>query len=189
MRRLALVVLASTFALGGCEVWFHRGPPPLTDLPSPAPSADAGIPDRPLALPTFGPSCPRSIGHGTLPDVGPGIGDGPVWPEGFVAGPAYQPLGSNPIDGWYPIKILWAAAPSYMGPFRVRGQRIDQPGSMMFSLDAGRTMTPELLLPGETGPSAERQWPSYTLVETAGCYAYQIDGLGFSETSVFEVAP
>ena len=30
-----------------------------------------------------------------------------------------------------------------------------------------------------------REWPSYTRVQTAGCFAYQVDGMGFSTVIVF----
>ncbi len=159
------------------------------------PTTSLGLPDRPLALPAYGASCPLSTVHNVLPDVGLGIGDGPIWPVGFIGGPADQPLGSSLIDGWYPIKILWAAAPSYQGPIRVRGQRLDQAGGMEFSLDGGLTLTEELDLPLDaTGttlvePAGERQWPSYTLVTAPGCDGYQIDGSDFSATAVFQVTP
>jgi hypothetical protein len=67
----------------------------------------------------------------------------------------------------------------------VRGRRIDRPGDVRFALGGPPVDVLELPQGGPTG--GERYWPSYTLVEEAGCYAYQIDGIGFSNAVEFEI--
>jgi hypothetical protein len=42
------------------------------------------------------------------------------------------------------------------------------------------------LVGGPTYGSPWANWPSYTRIQTAGCYAYQVDGLTFSEVIVFQ---
>lgn len=142
--------------------------------------------EEPLVLPTFSGTCPRSSGHQVLPNVGLGLGNGPAWPVGFGA-TGTQTLGRS-LDGIsYPVKVLWAATHNYMGPIRVRGQRIDQPGTMEFSLDGGVTRAPELNLPADLAQTSDRTWPSYVFVESPGCYAFQVDGTNFTEVVVFEL--
>ncbi|HEX7949745.1 MAG TPA: hypothetical protein VF494_05305 [Candidatus Limnocylindrales bacterium] len=87
-------------------------------------------------------------------------------------------------------KVLWIASPTYAGPAVVRGGRIDGTGTMAFSL-SGPTTTPttELRLDqptavGET-PAGWREWPSETYLSSAGCFAFQVDGVGFSQVLVF----
>lgn len=158
---------------------------PALMSPAPVPSsADPGtVPPRPLTLPAAGGTCPVTPGHKISDTTGPGLGSGPVYPVGFGT-TGVQQLGSQDGD-LFRIKVLWVADPTYAGPIRVRGARIDGTGRLEFSMDAGAP-SGELLLPVGTS-GMQRTWPSYTLVSGAGCYAYQVDGRDFSVVDVFEV--
>jgi hypothetical protein len=125
------------------------------------------------------------------PHLGNALGSGPVYVfSGEIIGSGH----SN--------KVAWGAEPSYSGPIRIRGGRIDGSGQLL--LDApdnywrgapvktieGSDLYPELdfleshsIFPNV--PSGWRMWPSGTYVASPGCYAWQVDGVGFSELITF----
>jgi hypothetical protein len=94
-------------------------------------------------------------------------------------------------------KVAWIADPVYKGPIRIRGGRIDASGQLLLggpdnhwagapvSMVEGTKLYMELdFLESHTTsnpPSPWRVWPSATYVATPGCYAWQVDGLGFTE--------
>ena len=173
-------LLLIALMVGGCG----DAVPPSALPPSPS-NPLSGLSARPLALPTFGAACRPTSGAPIFPDVGPGLGPGPVWPVGFGT-TGGQALGGTSDGIWHQVKVLWVAAPTYQGPVLVRGRRIDRPGAVRFALGGAPVDVLEL---SEGGPTeGERNWPSYTLVEEAGCYAYQIDGIGFSTAIEFEIS-
>jgi len=88
-------------------------------------------------------------------------------------------------------KVLWVASSTYTGPVLIRGGRLDAAGDIQFASGPGPS-TPEFRLVEGTARSAGeepgwREWPSYTYVPSLGCYAYQVDGVGFTAVVVFEV--
>jgi len=125
------------------------------------------------------------------PHLGNALGSGPVYVfSGEIIGTGH----SN--------KVAWAADPSYSGPIRIRGGRIDGSGQLL--LDApdnywrgapvkaiqGSNLYPELdfleshsIFPNV--PAGWRMWPSGTYVASPGCYAWQVDGVGFTELITF----
>jgi hypothetical protein len=116
---------------------------------------------------------------------GAGLGAGPVYPVGLGTDGvlATVPSGSERVQ-----KVLWIASPDYAGPILIRGGRLDGVGQVTFAAGPG-TPIPEFRLSvsgaSSAGQSAWREWPSYTYVPSVGCYAYQIDGLGFTQVIVF----
>jgi hypothetical protein len=99
----------------------------------------------------------------------------------------------------WPVRTLWISRPSYDGPVLVRGGRLDRPGALGFG--AGRPPRESLRLPagawagigvgsrGE-GVDAREGWRVAavpTQIREPGCYAFQIDGLGFSYVLAFGV--
>jgi len=114
-------------------------------------------------------------------------------------------LGSSPVyltngelvrsDPSHPQKVAWIADPSYSGPIMIRGGRIDGTGQMLFGSRRygrgapvkrveGSDLYPELFLETDVTASPAsrwRGWPSFTYIATPGCYAWQVDGLGFTE--------
>jgi hypothetical protein len=143
---------------------------------------------RPLHLPTLaaGEPCPVSAVDESF-DFGRygvvrGIGPGPAWPIGFeqpgsVLRFTYPPPPKSGFYGseWSGNKVLWFTSPDVLGPFLIRGRRLDAPDVLRF--DEGT------LPPTEMRFSAGR--PSYTRVRAPGCYAYQVDGPKFSYPVVF----
>jgi hypothetical protein len=91
---------------------------------------------------------------------------------------------------WGISKILWLSNPDYSGPALIRGYQLDGTNELRF-MD-GADPPSELQFPVETSVSSPelepgwRQLGSETRVRAPGCYAYQIDGLNFSEVIVFQ---
>jgi hypothetical protein len=123
-------------------------------------------------------------------------------------------LGTTEARGWYALKTLWFAMPGYDGPFIVRGGRLGKrgpievqpsgtgllPGSGPLIVPAGATINTYYtnwrpghvrdpvtgrLVPTLTG-YGYRTVPGSTWVRSPGCYAWQIDGRGFSEVIVID---
>jgi hypothetical protein len=149
---------------------------------------------RPLQLPKVPPGvpCPASEGQPlTTPAFGGvALGTGPARPL-IAPGPGDQDprhgikVGSAPDRGWYSFKTLWFTEPSYQGPVRIRGARVDGQGQVAFGerADAGELVIP----PGPTVNSGAgyREAPGGTWIREPGCYAWQVDGVGFSTVIVF----
>jgi hypothetical protein len=91
------------------------------------------------------------------------------------------------------VATLWVSRPSYDGPVLVRGGRLDRPRRIGFGL--GVRPRRELRLPaGGRWPSQPIDIPSgwraakiATRIRDGGCYAFQVDGRGFSYVLTFAV--
>lgn len=158
------------------------------------------VPDalrRPLALPELAPGevCPTSSLRQLSPSFGPGLGAGPVYPIGFTA-EGVIPIQLPPFSSnhqfagsqWGGEKVLWVSDPSYEGPVLIRGHQVDGPNAVRFDREPS-TLIPELQFPpGYTAnySGGWRNFPSHTRLRAPGCYAYQVDGTGFSDVIVFE---
>jgi hypothetical protein len=146
---------------------------------------------RPLALPsiTAGELCPVSALHPiTTPSFGGvALGTGPARPLAAAPMDATHGilLGTGQREGWYGFKTLWFTEPSYQGPVRIRGARIDAPGSIAFG--EGPDLAELIFPPGPTlnGRDGWRTAPGGTYVKLSGCYAWQVDGVGFSNIIIF----
>jgi hypothetical protein len=200
--RRILAALAIGSLLTGCEP--EPGPTP----PSPARSASApvwaepteltALRSRPLRLPTLtaGDPCPVTKptqldpppppGH----ELGPGqaLGHAPLFPDAtfFVDGNRLQVRADPTSPGWYSAKTPWASRTGYLGWTFIRAARLDGPGQAQIDLHLadGTTQTSDAL---PVNVQADWQfWPGGTKVTSAGCYAYQIDGSGFTELIVFQ---
>jgi len=135
---------------------------------------------RPLAFPslTAGSSCAsRRV-------------DGPVKP--LVIGP----LPVKPFLGsaWEGARVTWTADSSYQGPVLIRGRRLGgargSSGGGAVGFGEGHVPYDELQLnaPGQgaaTPRGTGREWFTFTRVQAPGCYFYQVDGTGFTETILF----
>jgi hypothetical protein len=180
--------------------------PPLA-RPTPAATASEGWSwetlRRPVQLPAIAPGtpCPHPEERALDPGLGSGLGEGPVYP----VQPGLLDSGM-PVEGdWWGHKVPWASSPDYRGPALVRVYKLNESdgqfelADVRFSYQPGWSapmeVSPELRLqPGEKGsiemPGLGRGWRGWTsnfLVRTRGCYAYQIDGLGFTQSIVFEI--
>jgi hypothetical protein len=150
-----------------------------------------GLLRRPLRIPTLasGTPCPATEPTGSLGAYGaPAFGPGPAYPtldlrDGHAALTYLVGWG---LEGWDGNKVLWTV-PRYRGPYIVRGRQLDGPGVLRF--DQGPQWTDklhnELRL---VGPYADLN-PAATFLRAPGCYAYQVDGRGFSYQIVFEAQP
>ena len=142
----------------------------------------------PLKLPRLlsGQSCPLSKLSRIDPQIGTVLGAGPVYVKNveFIQS-----------DQQHPWKVAWVADPSYSGPIRIRGGRIDGSGKLLFGgghhigalvkTVEGTDLYPDLLLIADVisspAPPRWREWASFSYIATPGCYAWQVDGLGFTE--------
>ncbi|MBI2760442.1 MAG: hypothetical protein HYX51_03325 [Chloroflexi bacterium] len=121
------------------------------------------------------------------PAFGLAAGNGPVYAVGFDTDGIVH---YNPDNGIQ--KVLWIADTTYGGAILIRSQRLDQPGTVQLAIDGATT--DRLQLPAGDGGSAAdapgwRHWPTYSLFTGPGCYAYQVDGIGFTDVIVFEARP
>ncbi len=197
-RRLAalLVVLAGGGAYLGARAV----------APKPRPTS---LLARPLHLPALGPGghCPASSGYRVNNAYfgGDALGKGPVrvlianWGDVLHGRPMLGRGGPGP---WHALQTLWFSMPGYNGPFVVRGRRLGKPGPIAVQ-PSGTGLTPGsgplVVAAGPTinsygsyrGPSFKtfvgyRSVPGSTWVKSPGCYAWQVDGRGFSEVIVVD---
>ena len=130
----------------------------------------------------------------------PELERGPVYASLRAGPPRIVHLGVVPTVGrsrWHAVPTIWASRPSYDGPVLVRGGRLEASGRLGFGSRA-RPLT-KLRLPagdwprGDAPKAAERApegWRATgvpTRVRAPGCYAFQVDGLGFSYVLAFGV--
>jgi len=88
--------------------------------------------------------------------------------------------------GWFYVKTLWFAFPNYQGPVLIRGRQLDGSHDVVFG-EAPSVVDPELPAgPTINGGHGFREWPGGTWLRAPGCYAWQVDGLGFSDVIAFE---
>jgi hypothetical protein len=154
---------------------------------------------RPLHLPVVkaGERCPATNGRVYANKLFGGIalGEGPVQPVVAVgkkrdATPAlrgvlrFYPYYAD--KEWHSLKTLWFASPRYAGPTLIRGRQLDGPHLTVFGEQP--SILDPLLRAGPTanGRNGFREWPGATYLRAPGCYAWQVDGLAFSNVIVFE---
>ncbi len=120
--------------------------------------------------------------------VGRGFGEGPAYPifggestSDAILRFAYPPPASTVFAGsiWSGQKVLWFVLPEAQGPILVRGRQLDGPHEVRFELG---TLPPREMY---FGPRVRRDRPSFTRLRAPGCYAYQVDGDGFTDLIVF----
>ena len=152
-----------------------------------------GLLQRAVRIPRLSPGSPCPASEETSLDDygdygGPRFGPGPAYPTlALRDGHAFLTyLIGWGYDGWDGTKVLWTV-PRYNGPYIVRGRQLDGTGELRF--DQGPTWTnklhEELRLVGPYGFLN----PAATFLRAPGCYAYQVDGRGFSYLIVFEAQP
>ncbi len=176
----------------------------LTVPPGPVPIALR----RPFKVPRLrvGERCPTStarnfsnsyiggVSLGNVP-VRPGIGNGVDLKHGRIV------LGTTEDPGWFAIKTVWFSLPSYHGPWSVRAARLRGSGRIELGSEpaprpgpGGPQFSPTVVgaAPGDTinTGAGYRTDPRTTWISAPGCYAFEVNGLGFNELMVFQaVAP
>lgn len=134
-----------------------------------------------------GQRCPASRGarFNTSQFGGIALGTGPVR---VLAGSTRRGIAEliNPtsVPPWLALKTLWFSLPAYQGPFVIRATRLDRPGPA--ALGEGPGVVPLVIPPGPTLNTfvGYRTVPGGLWVKSPGCYAWQVDGVGFSEIIV-----
>ena len=109
------------------------------------------------------------------------MGSGPV----RVSPPTQLTLTPFVGSAWQGARVAWSAS-GYGGPIVIRGRELGGAGAVGFG--EGHTPYDELQLDGSASGAPPGQWPSFTRVRGPGCYAYQVDGTGFSEVIVFRAS-
>jgi hypothetical protein len=96
----------------------------------------------------------------------------------------FRPSPEEP--GWLQIKTLWFSRPSYQGPALIRGRQLDGANPILFG--ESPSLTDPFLTAGPTanGEHGFREWPGATWLRAPGCYVWQVDGVDFSYSIVFE---
>ena len=153
-----------------------------------------GLVRRPLHIPTLpaGSACPATEADGSLGERGnvdtpdaPAFGPGPAYPGLFSdSGRArLNYVKGGGYEDWDGTKLLWTV-PRYYGPFIVRGRQLDGLNPLRF--DWGPTWSRKLHVAMRLVGPYDRLNPAATFLRAPGCYAYQVDGRGFSYLIVFE---
>ena len=136
------------------------------------------------------PACTLTAQQGTLKRNG--FGSVPAWgspaspfmPERSLVAPVEYDPGAYADYGVF--KAMWAIDPRYVGPVLVRGRQLD--GTDVLKLEKGEPGFSDYTRAHPTTELHESGGyihPSVTRVQTLGCYAYQVDGIGFSYSIVF----
>jgi hypothetical protein len=187
-RSYAVMVAGAALCLSACS------PAMATSQPTPTVTADplSVLRHRPLHLPQFalGAPCPRAVGRQVVPTYGIAIGDGPAYAVGLGTEDILMYAGPHNFGGgeYGGDKVLWIVSPAYRDLVLIRGQQVD--GSLDVRFDTGVDPPKELSFTADGGdPGGWTGVPSYTRVKAPGCYAYQVDGLTFSEIIIFQAAP
>jgi len=150
--------------------------------------AISAVLNRPLHFPALRPGqrCPASQGRpvNTADFGGIALGNGLVRVVIANRGDLRRgvaDLSPSSSPPWIALKTLWFSVPAYQGPFIIRAKRLGHPGPV--ALGEGPTIAPLVVPPGPTlnGTGGWREAPGGLWVKTPGCYAWQVDGLTFSE--------
>ena len=135
-----------------------------------------------------GQRCPTSRGtpFNTAYFGGAAQGTGPVRViDGSTRRGVAELINPTSVPPWLGLKTLWVSLPAYQGPFGIRATRLGRPGPI--ALGEGPTVGPLVVPPGRTLNSFSpgyRTVPGGLWVKSPGCYAWQVDGLSFSEIIV-----
>ena len=193
MRRLYAVLLSALLAGCTSQASAPRASAPTTGAATS--TVVAGLMARPMHLPTVaaGARCPvasRTI-HALTPQSSEaaGLGSAPLYPLADLMPPDVvlhlRDITPDP-DGLYDLKVVWGSDDRYQGPVVVRVGRLDGSGRGLVRLYYDLTATHgDATVFTLTGHHTD--WPSGTFVSGPGCYAYQVDGVGFSEVIGFQV--
>lgn len=164
--------------------------------------ARGGVPRsfwRRLSLPAVGPdgACPADTPTKHFQSTNAVIGRGPAYLNLGNSGTTLGIYSPAPLrfqtaaPGWGVGVLKVALAPTFRGPYVLRGGRIDAPGLMGFSGPAGVRPYSALQIPPrpKTRTGVDVVWSGgYAFVTEPGCYAIQIDGATFSYAIVFRAA-
>jgi hypothetical protein len=164
----------------------------LNTPPGPIPA----VLNRPLHFPVLRPRrhCPASPGRTVTigDDTGTEQGNGPIRVlTGASRHGVASLLAHTNAPPWLGLKTTWFSVPAYQGPFVIRATRLGRPGPVSqgglppviapLVVPPGPTIT---TVPRSNGRPGYREVITALSVRSAGCYAWQVDGLRFSEIIV-----
>jgi hypothetical protein len=160
-------------------------PATLTPMTNSSEQSKQQLIKREINLPnvSIGSKCEPSPAKQVSPDFGLTSGPGPVYAV-FMERGTLDYKDSALVKGNYGQKILWVIDPKYKGSVLIRGQRIDDKGSLYLSTEGDPQDS--LYFPSKTESTEWRNWPSTAYIRTSGCYALQVDGVDFSYAIIFE---
>ena len=128
---------------------------------------------RPLKLPSDdGGPCPITVNAQ------------PASPRELPAGVGFRRVSGSQ---WLIAEVTWNVPGSYTGPLLIRGEMLGG-GALGFGTGAVPYDELQLLDAGQGAPriaGGGRAWITDSRIRSGGCYAYQVDGTGFSEVVVF----
>jgi hypothetical protein len=160
---------------------------------------------RPLQLPALTPGapCPTTRGRWVNLELGIAIGDGPVYvvynggssADGILQYGDASALG-DAKSAWGGQSVLWVVRPDAAGPVLVRSQQIDGPNQAFFNGGeqqqsvlgswASAPLLSELRLLPSRDLVSWVYWGTFLRLRSPGCYAFQVDGFGFSFIVIFQ---
>lgn len=114
-------------------------------------------------------------------------GDGPVFVGlGTGDGVVRYTVDTQEHGGWYYYKTLWAIAPDYTGSVMITGRAIGSSNALLRFSGGGFPGRPQPRLRFRPDDSGKwRYGPSDTLIRTAGCYVFHIEGDDFEQSIAF----
>jgi len=130
--------------------------------------------------------------------VGVALGSGPVRVLLADAGDVLRgrvDVGMRSSPGWIGLQTVWFAMPGYNGAFVVRAKRLGasspievRPGGTGYRIGLSPGSGPLVVAAnaGVYGPQGYRTMPGSTWIRSPGCYAWQVDGRGFSQIIVMD---
>ena len=81
--------------------------------------------------------------------------------------------------------VVWVVRGSHRGPVLIRGRQLDDSHDVRF--ERGQIPVRERRIQKARHRGYPRAYSSVARIASPGCYAFQVDGLGFSRVIVFEV--
>lgn len=184
------LAVALVMGIGACP----SSKPKSSQLPSVSSTRDpwSALETRPLALPTAaGGACASARTKIVYKAFGPALqpvsGPATVMPVGFT------PTGrlgwvfntKNRWTIWGGQKVLWVVAPAYKGAVLIRGHQLNGSNEVRFDLGLFPADTLKIGPGGGTVSNPWRSYTTYTRLRAGGCFAYQVDGDGFTEIIEF----
>jgi len=137
-----------------------------------------------------GESCVAAPGKQVAPELGPALGEGPLYMVGYGTEGMTSIYNGRDDSGWYYLKTIWTAPPNFHGVFLLRGRQMDGPNEVRFSEDTTDTPALQAVFSSDDAGSEASgwlPWIDYVRVRAPGCYGIQVDGLDFSYIIRFKV--
>ena len=208
--RVPIMFVLLAFLLGGCASLAPSPPDRATVTAVSTTISWDTLQQRPVHFPSLKPgtSCPTTHGSVVIPHFGPLLGKGPAYADFFGGkspteatqqGILYYASSFGDGSQWGGQKVIWFIDPSYHGPVLIRAGQLDGTHQVRFnqppqspgysSTSGAQSLLPQLRLIGGGAGKPWPNWDIYTRLQAPGCYAYQIDGLGFSYLVIFKAVP